>query len=305
MNDILVSVVIPTYKRPDTLVRAIDSVCSQSYDNIEIIVVDDNDPSSSFRKLTEKVMEQYVNNSQVKYIKHPFNKNGSAARNTGISASNGKYVAFLDDDDEFKKDKILIQLTKMEQLDSSWAACYTGFEKRKNGKLFAKGAEKKQGYVLCDALARNFYICAGSNLFVRKNVLNEINGFDENFIRNQDLELLVRILHKYKIARCDKNCLIIHARVRTTDVEAVTNTFLSTFSMSIEEMEISEKRKIYFLINLQLIRYWLIRKKNYKKSIQILKENNISYLDLSKYFLHLLKRYIRREIYGYPIKKIK
>ena len=99
-NTPLVSVIIPTYKRPDYLDRAIDSVLNQTYNNIEIIVVDDNNPNTEGRERTEKIMRRYENNPHVIYIKHEYNKNGSAARNTGFKASHGVYLAFLDDDDQ-------------------------------------------------------------------------------------------------------------------------------------------------------------------------------------------------------------
>lgn len=63
-----VSVIIPTYKRPETLSRAIDSVLNQTYSNIEIIVVDDNDPVSIERTLTERVLSYYEKNASVIYI---------------------------------------------------------------------------------------------------------------------------------------------------------------------------------------------------------------------------------------------
>ena len=80
-----VSIIIPTYRRPDTLCRTIDSINNSTYKNVEIIVVDDNNPGDEGRKLTEKVMEPLVEKySCIHYIKHPQNRNGSAARNTGI-----------------------------------------------------------------------------------------------------------------------------------------------------------------------------------------------------------------------------
>ena len=69
MNE-LVSVIIPTYKRNENLKKAIESVLKQTYQNIEIIVVDDNNPDTRFRKDNEKIMECYLTNSKVKYIKH-------------------------------------------------------------------------------------------------------------------------------------------------------------------------------------------------------------------------------------------
>ena len=73
MNN-LVTVVIPTYKRPNQLKRAINSCLSQTYSNVEIIIVDDNPPETEYRKATEKVIHIY-NNNKIKYIQHDKNKN--------------------------------------------------------------------------------------------------------------------------------------------------------------------------------------------------------------------------------------
>ena len=109
-QDILVSVVIPTYSRNTTLCKAIDSVIKQTYKNLEIIVVDDNPADSEWRHSTEELMEQYKKDSRVRYLKNKRNLGGSGARNEGIKVSNGEYIAFLDDDDEYLPAKIEKQL---------------------------------------------------------------------------------------------------------------------------------------------------------------------------------------------------
>ena len=93
----LVSVIITTYGGSKTLKRAINSILAQTYKNIEIIIVDDNDPNSLERKHTENIISNF-DACTIKYIKHSKNLNGAVARNTGINASNGKYICFLDDD---------------------------------------------------------------------------------------------------------------------------------------------------------------------------------------------------------------
>ena len=177
----LVSVIIPTYKRPDVLERAIDSVLNQTYERIEVIVVDDNAPYTSSRVETELVMGKYKGNGKVKYIQHPENRNGSAARNTGISQANGKYIAFLDDDDEFLERKLELQVLRLEELGESWGVCYTHFVRKKNGRLLDGGIEQREGLLTAEILKGSFYISAGSNLLVRKDLVETIGGFNESF----------------------------------------------------------------------------------------------------------------------------
>lgn len=108
-----VSIIIPTYKRSEYLIRAIESVLNQDYTNVEIIVVDDNDPSSIYRKETENKIQIYLENEKVKYMKNEKNLGGALARNVGIHASTGNYITFLDDDDIYLPSKISYQLKFM------------------------------------------------------------------------------------------------------------------------------------------------------------------------------------------------
>lgn len=117
-----VSVIIPTYKRSEFLQRAIDSVLNQTYKNIEIIVVDDNDSSSKYRAQTEEKMKKYSNYSNIVYIKNKKNLGGALARNEGLFKASGDYITFLDDDDIYLPDKINSQINYMidNKLDMSF-----------------------------------------------------------------------------------------------------------------------------------------------------------------------------------------
>ncbi|RKD21951.1 Glycosyltransferase, GT2 family [Caminicella sporogenes DSM 14501] len=117
-----VSVVIPTYKRSKFLQRAINSVLNQTYSNIEIIVVDDNDPNSKYRVETEKKMLKYIDCNNVIYIKNKKNLGGALARNEGILKASGDYITFLDDDDVYLPDKVSSQIKYMieNELDMSF-----------------------------------------------------------------------------------------------------------------------------------------------------------------------------------------
>lgn len=105
-NDILISVIIPTFKRSEFLPIAIDSVLAQTYKNIEIIVVSDNDINNEYDKETCKVMKRYTTFDNVKYLPAIGNHGGCYARNRGLNTAKGAYVNFLDDDDSFYPTKI-------------------------------------------------------------------------------------------------------------------------------------------------------------------------------------------------------
>src|SRR5699024_76128 len=126
-EQILASIIITTYNRPAMLERAIYSALNQTHSWVEVLVIDDNDPNTEARKLTEHLMAEYKDNEKIRYIKHPSNMNGAAARNTGIQFARGKYVTFLDDDDIYYPEKVAKQVELLES--SSADAAYCGWEK--------------------------------------------------------------------------------------------------------------------------------------------------------------------------------
>ena len=109
MNDPLVSVIIPTYNRPDYLERAVSSVLKQTHENIEVIIIDDhsvNDLSHMISKFQDPRIKSYKNKT---------NRGSVYSRNRGISLCRGDFINFLDDDDELFFNKIELQLRKFEQ----------------------------------------------------------------------------------------------------------------------------------------------------------------------------------------------
>ena len=193
MNNELVSVIIPSYKRSEMLPRAVKSVLAQTYKNIEVIVVDDNDPDSLWRRDTEKIMSQFKNNHQVKYICHEKNKNGSVARNTGIKNASGSIIAFLDDDDEYLPTKIEKQVSFLLE-HPEYRAVYSGWI-RANKKIIPT----HQGDLSYDILSGNNIIYTNV-IMMWKKCAEEFGGWDESFNRNQEAAFLLRYFDAgYKI----------------------------------------------------------------------------------------------------------
>lgn len=195
-NKSLVSVIIPTYSRPENLCRAIDSVLAQSYKNIEIIVVDDNGIGTKFQKETEKILKLYEEKESIIYIKHDVNRNGSAARNTGLWACNGEYVNFLDDDDVFEPYKIELQLKRLKMLPNVDACYCNSILIGKHRKIVTRNT--KEGDLTIDLLTGKAFFNTSTILF-KKQSLVDINGWDERFKRHQDWELMVRFFRNHSI----------------------------------------------------------------------------------------------------------
>lgn len=302
----LVSIIIPTFKRPVTLKRTILSVINSDYKNVEVIVVDDNNNGDDGRLATEEIMIPLMKEYDcIKYIKHSINKNGSAARNTGIKNSSGEYLMFLDDDDEFLKSKISSQVRFMNSHDEQWGACYTRYIDKLDGKQVSICCETKSGNLLADELARNLFIHAGSNLMVRRYIALEIGGFDESFRRNQDVEFLVRILEKYKLGYVDCMGLIVnvHAKNYGVDYFDLTQQYLDKFRNSIKKLKPEIQRQIYAMIGLQQIRHAL-EKRNVSRLQSLKRQYKLSYANVLRYMIHLSFRYISKKSYGYNMNNI-
>ena len=181
----MVSVIIPTYKRSNMLPRAIASVLSQTYSNIQVVVVDDNNPDTEYRKNTEALMAQYTSDERIKYVKHSKNANGSVARNTGIKSSDGEIVAFLDDDDFFYPEKIEKQMAYLLQ-HPQFRAVYCGWDR--DGKVVIPYDEGDLSY---NILSGDHIILTNVIMMWKEDAL-ACGGWDETFMRHQEAAFLLR-----------------------------------------------------------------------------------------------------------------
>lgn len=184
-----VSVIIPTYNRVHLVGRAIKSVLNQTYQDFEIIVVDDASTDN-----TEGVVKA-LGDSRIRYIQHEQNRGGSAARNTGIKAAHGEYIAFLDSDDRFEPMKIAAQIDVFNRSeDENMVLVYTGCRsvELRSDKVRGLTRPRKRGNIHKDILLAN---CVGttSSILVKAGIIREIGGFDESLAANQDWELYFRL----------------------------------------------------------------------------------------------------------------
>ena len=191
----LVSIIIPTYKRSDRLGRAMDSVVSQTYRNLEILVVDDNTPDSSFKRDTRERLRPYLGDARVRCMDTPGATGGGHARNLGIRECKGEYVAFLDDDDRFLPDKIETQLqfTMENGLDMSYqdVQWFNEHERLVETRKMDRVKEfTKEGLLR----AHITYAIAPTSIYmIRRDALLRTEGFGE-VRRGQDFILMLRCI---------------------------------------------------------------------------------------------------------------
>ncbi|UPQ79288.1 glycosyltransferase [Flavobacterium azooxidireducens] len=203
MSNPLVSVIIPTYKRSDYLIRAIESVLKQTYSPIEIIVVDDNDGNNEFRKDTKKSLEKYISKDVVRYVEHEKNKGIAAARNSGIKVAKGEYIAFLDDDDEFLPQKTALQMSCFQKNESTLGLVYGSyirFEVDTNSERIIKPKFKGD---LKDILGVN-HIGPPSMVMCKIEAVSKVVGFDESLVAREDFDFYYRLAKHYTIDYVDE-----------------------------------------------------------------------------------------------------
>ncbi len=235
-----VSVVIPTYNRSDVISRAVQSALDQTLSDIEVIVVDDASDDE-----TSSILESY--SDQIQFYSHSTNKGGSAARNTGIKAASGEYIAFLDSDDTWDPTKLEKQVELLERRSSEWVAAYCGFKQKRSSSIvefvdkhFPRKTGKEGGQeLIVDILMRRFAHGGASTLLVDRLTVEAIDGFDERFQRHQDIEFLIRLLQRGKMAYVSEPLVYKHdtGNPSLDDVNSSRELFLTKFESLIQEIE--------------------------------------------------------------------
>lgn len=205
----LVSAIITTHNRKKLVRQAIESVLSQTYENMECIVIDDASTDG-----TENYLKNYIDEARIHYIyiAPSESKGGNHARNIGINEANGKYVAFLDDDDEWFPEKTEKQMAiirenpkagyvycgriyeKNEDISSRWGEQITDVEKYKSGNLSKE--------VLIHIIATT------STIIVLRQLLLDICCFDEKLKYWQEYEMSIRLLQKTHVGIVRENLVL-------------------------------------------------------------------------------------------------
>lgn len=291
-----VSVIIPTYNRSNFLERAIYSVSNQSYDDFELIVVDDASTDD-----TKKILKN-IQDPSFSYFRHETNQGGAAARNTGIKHSSGKYIAFLDDDDFWLPEKLEKQVEKLELNDKDFIGVYCGFIRidTRNGKQeIIKGSkryEENKLTLIRDLFTLDLELGGSSTLLIKHRYLNEIGGFDESFPRHQDWEFLLRLLKLGKLGTVEKP-LVLKFRSsspKARDVEKAKLKFLSRFEEDMRAFGKDFYRKALWKHYDQVARYYLWEK-NFRKAYCYFSKTGGSILmnGLKDFFGSLTKEFFR------------
>ena len=183
-----VSVIVPTYNRANRLEGTLRSILSQTYQDFELIVVDDGSTDN-----TSKVIESFPS---AQYLPMKKNSGVSKARNIGLACAKGEFICFLDSDDLWKEKKLEIQIHWMES-NTDNQVCYTDEIWVRNGvRVNQMNKHRKYtGDIFRHCLA--LCIVSPSSVMIRAKLFNEIGNFDESLPACEDYDLWLRIAVKY------------------------------------------------------------------------------------------------------------
>ena len=246
--DGLVSVVIPTYRRSDKLSRAINSVLNQSYSNLELLLVNDNEPDDVYTENLLKIIEDYQNDPRFHLVLQEKHINGAVARNYGINNARGEYIAFLDDDDWWENNKLELQVEALEQLPLDWGGVSCRIKRYNNDELIMIQPKYKDGYVYKDVLKLMADYETGT-LLLRHEALDAAGYFDPTLSRHQDLQLLINFTHIYKLKQLNDllHCRDISDNQNRPNVERILLAKKQFFTSISPVLNTLSKREIHIV----------------------------------------------------------
>ena len=291
----LISVILPTYNRPENLKRALQSLKEQTFQYYEAIIINDGGIDVS------SIIETFNEKNNLIYLKHEFNKGLPAARNTAIGIAQGKYIAYLDDDDIFYPDHLKVLYDTLE--NSDYQIAYTdsirAVYRNINNKL---NLTQKEKFVSGDfSLERLFVenyipiIC----IMHRKDCLNEVGFFDESLTSHEDWDMLLKLAQKYTFKHipkitCEFSWIDDELRESKRRIE-----FLSTLIKIYDRYKSSDKinttilqkQNEKLLQSLQWAYRQIVDLQSQKLELNSI-QNNLTWRILNKYFFHFWDRWI-------------
>lgn len=225
-----VSVILPTYNRQSSLLAAVNSVLSQSFADLELIVVDDGSTDATVDLLTG------VNDPRLHPVFLSTRAGAAAARNTGIHMARGRYVGFQDSDDVWRDGSLETLVSTFDRAEDDVAVVY-GVTRRQRGDIAVRIPQphhvSRQG-ALSDALVLDNFICLPAAL-VRSEHLRAVGGFDERLPRFQDWDLWLRLARNYRFEYIDEE--LVHSHETPGSITLDDDAFSEALEMLLRSHE--------------------------------------------------------------------
>ena len=200
----MISVVIATYRRDKTLIRALDSLLNQTYRDFEVVVVDDN-AEESWNKKVETIVNSFSDKLSINYLRNKTNIGSAETRNAGINASKGKYITFLDDDDLYLPNKLKTQFELMEEENADYSLMNLSLYN--DNEILSE--IRKRDYLLTDE-SKNLLIChlkyhmtGTDSMMFKRDYLLSFGGFESIDVGDEFYLMMKAIEHNGKFVYCN------------------------------------------------------------------------------------------------------
>lgn len=271
-NAVYFSIVIPTYNRENIITTTIKSVLNQTFNNYEIIIVDDGSTDNTKNIVSE------IKDDRIKYI-YQKNAERSAARNNGIRNSNGKWICFLDSDDAYKKnhlqtlfESIEFDIKNNQNFEFYFTSQETHYTLDNNREIIKTGFDPKQAA---------FFFASESivpgRVCLKKNVLDKFK-FDENIVIVEDSDLWFRVSCYHKVKFIDQ-ATVVYSIHDDNSINVKNNAYLTRLkglqkTFSKKEKKFLTKKEIKTILNncyFGIHRYHVARNEIFKARISLIK----------------------------------
>lgn len=199
-----VSVIIPAHNREKLIERALRSVLSQTYPDLEALVVDDDSKDGTARKVRDLCSED----SRVRLLRHSTNLGAQAARNTGAKAAKGRWIAFLDSDDRWLPDSLEKRLRLAEDKNAKVVHSDCWVVRRKDEAPQRFGVPPFRGQSYADLLRRPGPLFQG--LLVTKDALEQIGLLDETIVAYQEWDTAIRLAREHEFEFLQEPTFVYH-----------------------------------------------------------------------------------------------
>lgn len=271
------SVVIPLYNKEISIKSTIESVLNQTFDNFELIVVDDGSTDASPYIVSE------IKDDRIRLIRQK-NQGVSVARNRGVKEAKYKWIAFLDGDDLWKENH-LVEILKMMDKYPDRNVYVTSFE-YSDGRYMYKLPRNVEIFKIDNYFKESLkeYLICTDVIVINKESFNIVGGFNENLNRGEDLDLWARLAREYEVIKSSKVTAIyrIEAENRSVKSLSLIKSRVYNYNFSLSH---SEEETLYYKIQIIKTLRSLLKNRDLKNFRMLQKKHSkdISLLDIIKY----------------------
>lgn len=221
--DKLISIIVPVHKVEKYLRRCVDSILAQTYQNIEVLLIDDGSPDSS-----GTICDEYAQKDARVRVFHKENGGVSSARNLGLKEAKGEYIGFVDADDYILHEMYENMIAIIKENHADIAIC--GYKKEQTDGTFEPYFKKDvdctftKKEMIANLLTNKYYTCAVWSMLFRRNSIDGVE-FDINRKHNEDLLFIYEVMKRMQIAAFTSDTYYLYC---TNEGSATTSGFSSS-----------------------------------------------------------------------------